>query len=92
VLRNQYGFSGVTITDAMEAGAVTLFGTAAENTVRAAKVGMDLLLFSAKNVDQGVEGLDALGAAIKNGSLDQGRFNASVLRVLALRLSVGAAT
>jgi len=91
-LRNQFGFSGVTITDAMEAGAITPFGTPDENTVRAARVGMDLLLFSAKDTDQGVAGLDALTAALEDGTLDPVHFNESIVRVLALRFSVGAPT
>ena len=45
-LRGRLRFRGVTITDALEAGSLTAYGTPAEVGVRAAQAGMDLLLCS----------------------------------------------
>src|SRR5262249_978707 len=43
-LRRRLQFRGVTITDALEAGAISAFGTSAECGVLAARAGMDVLL------------------------------------------------
>ncbi len=88
-LRGQYGFGGVTITDAMEAGAIAGVGTADENTVRAAKIGMDVLLYSSRTVAQGQAAVDALAAALENGDLDEAKFLEAAARVLALRQQYG---
>src|SRR5262245_11501490 len=45
-LRGQLGYQGVTITDAIEAGALTSFGSFGQRAVLAAQAGMDLLLCS----------------------------------------------
>lgn len=88
-LRQRLGYTGVTITDALEAGALTEFGSAGERGVLAAGAGMDLLLASARDVDQGVEIVDGLAGALADGSLDQGAFDEAVARVDALRTSLG---
>jgi beta-N-acetylhexosaminidase len=87
-LRGLFRFGGVTITDAMEAGALTPFGTPDENSVRAASVGMDLLMYSDKDVNQGIAGLDALTAALESGELDRATFEQGAARVLELRQSL----
>ena len=52
-LRGHLGYQGVTITDAIEAGALTSFGSYGQRAVLAAQAGMDLLLCSAQVVTQG---------------------------------------
>jgi beta-N-acetylhexosaminidase len=88
-LRQRLGYTGVTITDALEAGALTEFGTAGERGVLAAGAGMDLLLASARDVDQGDQVVDGLAGALADGTLDQGAFDEAVARVNALRGSLG---
>jgi beta-N-acetylhexosaminidase len=51
-LRNRLGFRGVTITDAIEAGAIGRFGGIGRRAVLAARAGQDLLLFSNKTVGE----------------------------------------
>jgi beta-N-acetylhexosaminidase len=86
-LRNRLRFTGVTITDALEAGALKAYGSTQNRAVLAAKAGMDLILASAQNVTQGQQVLDALAGAYNNGTLNRTAFLASVNRVDALRLS-----
>jgi beta-N-acetylhexosaminidase len=84
-LRQRLKFAGVTITDALEAGALRAFGPASNRAVLAARAGMDLLLCSARSVQQGTSVVSALAAARASGALDVPAFNASVERVIALR-------
>ncbi|WP_236794585.1 glycoside hydrolase family 3 N-terminal domain-containing protein [Amycolatopsis sp. GM8] len=82
-LRQRLGFAGVTITDALEAGA--LQGTTGQRAVSAAAAGMDLILCSARDATQGDAASDALVSAVQSGQLDQADFTASVNRVTTLR-------
>jgi beta-N-acetylhexosaminidase len=88
-LRQRLRFRGVTVTDALEAGALRSFGTVTARGVLAARAGMDLLLFSAQNVNEGIGGLDSLTNALHAGKLGRAAFLASVNRVIALRASLG---
>ena len=89
-LRQRLGFSGVTVTDALDAGALGAFGTIAARAVLAAAAGMDLLLFSGQNIAEGTTGLNGLTSALRSGKLGRPAFLASVNRVLTLRASLGA--
>jgi beta-N-acetylhexosaminidase len=84
-LRGRNGFAGVTITDALEAGALNAFGSTGQKAVTAAGAGMDLILCSARDVTQAEAATTALAAALGNGQLDPAAFNAAVSRVTALR-------
>ncbi|HEV2345685.1 MAG TPA: glycoside hydrolase family 3 N-terminal domain-containing protein [Actinocrinis sp.] len=84
-LRGRLGFTGVTVTDAIEAGALTNFGTTGQRSVSAAQAGMDLILCSARDVTQGQAATSALATALGNGTLDPTRFNDAANRVFQLR-------
>jgi len=84
-LRNRLKFTGVTITDALEAGALKAYGTTQHRTLLAAQAGMDLILAAAQNVTQGQQARGELAAAYGNGALNHAAFIASVNRVIALR-------
>jgi beta-N-acetylhexosaminidase len=84
-LRRRFGYTGVTITDALEAGGLREFGSPSRRGVLAAGAGMDLLLYSAQNVDQGINGLNALVSALRSGGLKSADFSASAQRVMTLR-------
>ena len=84
-LRQRLGYTGVTITDALEAGALKAYGSPGERAVDAASAGMDLLLCSSGSVDQGQEATEALASAMQSGQLSSSSFNAAVQRVDALR-------
>ncbi|MBV9448703.1 MAG: hypothetical protein JO345_22675 [Streptosporangiaceae bacterium] len=85
-LRRRLGFRGVTITDALEAGAISAFGTPGQTGVLAAKAGMDVLLASARDVTEGQAVVTGLADALRSGTLDAGSFLTAVERVTALRL------
>ena len=87
-LRNRLKFTGVTITDALEAGALRSYGSTQDRTLFAAQAGMDLLLCSAQNVTQGEQASGELAAAYRNRTLSAPAFLASVSRIVALRQSV----
>jgi len=84
-LRGRLGYQGVTITDALEAGALTAFGSFGQRAVLAAQAGMDLLLCAAQDPSQGQAVTSALAGALGSGQLDSATFSAAVQRVTALR-------
>lgn len=84
-LRGRLRFSGVTITDALEAGALRAYGTTGNRAVLAAGAGMDLILCSARSPSQGSAATGALAAALGRGTLNRPAFLAAVNRVIALR-------
>jgi beta-N-acetylhexosaminidase len=87
-LRNRLHFTGVTITDALEAGALNPFGSTQHRTLRAALAGMDLMLCAAQNVTQGQQAGAELAADYTDGTLNGPAFLASVNRVIMLRQSL----
>jgi beta-N-acetylhexosaminidase len=84
-LRQRLGFNGVTITDALEAGALKPFGGIANRSLLAAQAGMDLILCSEKNYTEGVQAAAALEQGYSDGRLARPAFIGAVQRVLALR-------
>ena len=87
-LRQRLGFTGVTITDALEAGALKAYGTTRHRATIAAGAGMDLILCSAQQPGQGAQARIALSRDYQAGSLNQAAFRAAVQRILALRASL----
>jgi beta-N-acetylhexosaminidase len=87
-LRQRLGFGGVTVTDALEAGALNPFGTIARRATLAAKAGMDLLLCAEGHTSEGVSAMSSLSYDFAHKSLNQSAFKAAVERILALRASL----
>jgi beta-N-acetylhexosaminidase len=88
-LRQRLGFTGVTITDALEAGALRVFGTTRHRATSAAKAGMDLILCARQSVYQGDQARIALEDGFSGGMLNQAGFKAAVHRIITLRSSLG---
>ncbi|GAB3674499.1 hypothetical protein GCM10027589_44490 [Actinocorallia lasiicapitis] len=84
-LRGRVGFQGVTITDALEAGALQPYGSVANRGLLAAGAGMDLLLFSAQTPNAGLAGVTALAKALKSGKLNKAETRAAARRILTVR-------
>ncbi len=84
-LRQRLGFTGVTVTDALEAGAISSSLSTGQRAVMAAGAGMDLVLCSARSTSQGDDAGQALASAYTSGQLPSTDFNAAVARVTALR-------
>jgi beta-N-acetylhexosaminidase len=87
-LRQRLGFAGVTITDALEAGALKAYGTTRNRATMAAGAGMDLILCSAQRPGQGSQARIALSKGYQRGILNQAAFRAAAQRVLELRASL----
>ncbi|MEU4391323.1 glycoside hydrolase family 3 protein [Kribbella sp. NPDC023855] len=85
VLRNQLGFKGLIITDALEMAAVRSKYGDAEVAVRAIEAGADqLLLPPAPDVQ-----FKAVVDAVKSGRISERQVNESVMRILLLKLKNG---
>jgi beta-N-acetylhexosaminidase len=88
-LRQRLGYTGVTITDALEAGALHWYGSTRHRAVRAVKAGMDLILCSARKAGQGQQARIAMANGLTGGTLDQSAFTAALTRVADLRSGLG---
>jgi beta-N-acetylhexosaminidase len=89
-LRQRLGFTGVTITDALEAGALRPFGTIRDRARMAAQAGMDLILCSGQNASEGAQARSELERVYNaGGATAQAAFQAAVQRILALKTSPG---
>jgi beta-N-acetylhexosaminidase len=87
-LRERLGFGGVTITDALEAGALASVGSTQLKVTRAARAGMDLMLASSRNFRQGLTATTQLAFDFVNHLLNQADFEAAAERVIALRATL----
>ena len=85
VLRDELGFTGVLVTDALDmAGAASPGGTP-ESAVRALAAGCDLLCLGNDNTDDQVEAIvAAVRGAVADGSLAAARVEEAVGRVLTM--------
>jgi beta-N-acetylhexosaminidase len=86
-LRRGVGFSGVTVSDDLEAPAFAAHGGTRGATVRAARAGVDLLLF-ARTYAGAEDAARALAAAIRDGRVDRGRLDDGLRRIRDLRARV----
>ncbi|HEY6277485.1 MAG TPA: glycoside hydrolase family 3 N-terminal domain-containing protein [Streptosporangiaceae bacterium] len=84
-LRRRLGFTGVTITDALEAGALQPFGGIGHRATLAAGAGMDLILCSGQKASEGAAARTALASALSSGTLSKPAFSAALARVWSLR-------
>jgi beta-N-acetylhexosaminidase len=84
-LRGRLGFTGVTITDALEADALNPYGSMANRAYLAAQAGMDLILCSAESTAEGTQCLAGLEHGYTDGALPRPAFQAAAARVVALR-------
>jgi beta-N-acetylhexosaminidase len=89
-LRGRLGFRGVTITDALGAGALNAYGSFGQRALAAAHAGADLLLCATGSLNfetlpDGVNALQALTAALAGHRLDRRYAQAAAARVLSLR-------
>src|SRR5260370_18691686 len=66
-------FTGVTITDALEAGAVQPFGTIGQRATLAAQAGMDLILCWAQQATEGDQAKTRAGERLPGRNLGPGR-------------------
>lgn len=80
-LRNELGYDGVVITDAMAMGAIADNYTSAQAAVTAVKAGVDIVLMP-QDLDQAFDGVMS---AVSSGEISVARLDESVLRILKLK-------
>ncbi len=88
-LRGRLGYRGVTITDAISAGALRAYGGLPARGVLAARAGADLIICTGTAADDpsaGTAVLGGLASALRHGRLSRSASLQAAERVLALRL------
>ncbi len=84
-LEGRLGFTGVTITDALGAGALQAYGTLENRTMLAARAGMDALLCTGTNPLPGWKCVKGLRQGYRDGALPTTAFKAQLAQLLQLR-------
>ncbi len=82
ILRENMGFDGIVITDALEMSAIAAFFEEDEAVVKAVEAGVDMLLMPSK-LDNAYA---ALLKAVSDGRISEARIDESVRRILALKM------
>ena len=77
ILRNELGFQGIIITDALDMGAITEYYTTEEAAVKAIAAGADMLLMP----DDFYAAYDAVLAAVRDGTISEERIDESLERI-----------
>jgi beta-N-acetylhexosaminidase len=84
LLRDQLGFQGLVVTDALDMAAVTQHDGSAKAAVTAVRAGADVLLMPADPK----AAIDGLVAAVARGTLSRQRLEASAAKIVALMREV----
>jgi len=85
LLRNELGFKGLIVTDAMDMGGVTSLYSPDEAALKAIQAGVDIVLLP-PTPD---EVIDSLIQAVKDGQISEERINTSVRRILETKARLG---
>lgn len=85
ILRNEFGFDGIIITDYMNTDIIKEAYSAKESAALAIHAGCDMILMSS-NPQNAVK---AIEEAVKNGDISLERIDNSVLRILKIKLEYG---
>lgn len=87
ILRNELGFKGIVVTDALEMGGIAQGFSVAQASVLALQAGADVLLMP----PDGEAAINAVAAAVRKGEISQKRIEESVMRILTAKAHVGLA-
>jgi len=85
VLRDELGFHGITITDAMDMQGLTANFSTAEAAVRAIEAGNDVLLMPKRAEDA----INGVVGAVQSGRITKQRLDQSVAKVLTAKIQLG---
>ena len=85
ILRQQLGYDGIIITDAMNMSAIADYYTSAEAAVAAISAGCDMILCPS-NLNSAA---NAVIEAVESGTIQESAINASVLRILTAKYRYG---
>ncbi|MED2974130.1 glycoside hydrolase family 3 N-terminal domain-containing protein [Fictibacillus sp. B-59209] len=84
LLRDEMGYNGIIVTDAMDMYAISKNWGAGEAAVMAIKAGADVIMSTGAYADQ-VATYNALLAAVKSGAISKERLDQSVTRILKVK-------
>jgi beta-glucosidase-like glycosyl hydrolase len=85
LLKNQLGFNGLIVTDALNMHGITNYYSTSKATIEAIKAGNDCILFP----DDPVEAIDAIINAVKKGEIEESRLDYSVRKILMAKKWLG---
>ena len=85
ILRKQFGYDGVVLTDALYMQGITQKWNMYQAAVMALNVGNDMLL-GPTGADQMLATIDAMKAALQNGTLSKARVDEAATRIIALKM------
>ncbi len=90
ILRDEMGYDGVVMTDAMEMNAISAYYTIEQAAVQAVLAGNDMLAFGPNmGRDSQIIMLDAIVDAVRGGVIAEERINQSVRRILHVKAERG---
>jgi beta-N-acetylhexosaminidase len=92
LLRDQLGYRGLILTDALDMDAIKKDRTAAEAAIQAFEAGADMLLIAGITAEDRAhlgDGPPLLLAAVQSGRVSEARLDASVLRILEAKAKRG---
>lgn len=100
VLRGEMGFDGLILSDSMNMKSMKLNYDPAESAVRAINAGVDLIMLAEEHYDHDAVNylrnqtalIDAVVAAVENGTISQERLDDAVRRNLRLKDTLGTVT
>ena len=85
LLKDELGFNGIVITDALNMDAVRRYYTSADAAVKCIEAGCDMLLCP----DTFSEAVNAVISAVQNSTISESRINESVKKILDVKLKYG---
>lgn len=88
ILRNQFGFNGVIMTDSLTMEGITAYYTEAQAAALAVEAGSDLLM-GASTPNQVASMINGIKQAMASGAISQQRIDDSVRRILMLKYDMG---
>ncbi len=88
ILRDELGFKGIVVTDALEMGGIAQGYSTGQASVLALQAGADVLLMP----PDGEAAINAVEAAVRSGQIKQKRIEESVMRILIAKAHLGLAT
>src|SRR3989440_9498544 len=86
ILRKEFGYDGVVLTDALYMQGITQKWSMPEAAVLALQVSNDMLL-GPNGPDETIAMLDAIKQALSNGTLSKARVDEAVTRIIALKMA-----
>ena len=87
ILREELGYQGIVITDAMNMSAITRYYTADEAAVMALKAGVDMILMT----EDFVRAYEGVLEAVRSGTIDEARIEDSLKRIYRVKYAQTAA-